>query len=312
MATVLRVTEKRERSFSANTGTSTSASETVQYQVFFSDSTASGHEASEATTVSDGSVPDYGDDIDGILFLRNKTARRDVENPTVWIVDCTYELPQPGQEAKPDDEETERWAIQVDIHSVPMQREIQRDIYGKPIINSFGGYVPGDAIDGVTVEFYDEEVVVGFTATSVDWTGIDKCIGKINASSIDLNINGQSRTFSAKTLRFVDYAVSYILDSSGVTYPHLQYRLLHRDFVDDDLNHHDWTRELANKSLNQLGPTNDTKIPITDDNGNPVSSAQYISAAGIPLGVGDDAVMLSFDLLYTCDMLTDLLWDIQT
>jgi hypothetical protein len=149
---------------------------------------------------------------------------------------------------------------------------------------------------------WDEEIIVNFTCAEVDWTGIDACWESINVEPVTLTINGQPRTFAARTLRFARYDLGYTLDSSQITYPRMTYTLLHR--------YAGWTKRVADKGLNEV--VGGVKKPILDAIGNPITTPVYLDGHGAQLAVGQNVVTIGVEEYPEVQMGTLLLWDVGT
>jgi hypothetical protein len=261
---VVKVTQLPSPTGNAQTGKTTTASETVKYRVEFDGPGSTFIDAINATTTSNGSVPAFGH-ARGALRLTAKDGSQIESNSRLWDVTCTYSLPQPGDEQKPDDERT-KWAIDITFGSQPYEKEIQKNpADDKAIVNAVG-----DPITGVTDTDYDEVLNVAFTSETGMFDVIDAMKGKVNNSAITVTINGEEITYPAGTLKFLEYSIQYVLDGSMVIYPRLTLKFLYR--ADG------WTRKIANKGFRKLV----SSVPtwIKDDDGRDITEPVYLTADG--------------------------------
>jgi hypothetical protein len=226
---------------------SNGASETVTYRVVFDGPGSTMVDAIFASTDSDGSVPAFGD-ARGFLVLTSKTASMNRATALEWTVQCKYVLPVPGQEAKP--EGASLWAVRIDGSSVPYEVSLQTQADGTRIVNT-----AGDFIENITDEAYDEEIVVTFSSTSIDFGTLQATKGKVNSDTVTMTINGVERVFNPNCMKLVAYTYSFIWDVSGVSYPRITLHLKIRDVT--------WIRQVPNMGYRKLVGENLVLISAT-------------------------------------------------
>lgn len=253
-------------------------------------------------------TPAFGTVTAGLTVLGKHFKR---VNATTWVITNKMGIPLPGQEAAPaslDEVDGSRWAVTVNINPVPVEMEIQRDIHGKMIQNA-----AGDAISGVMVDRYDEEIVWEFSTNVIDWNAIDLAYGPlgrgcVNSFDFTITINGSRRTFKAGQLRFMGQTVGATLDPSGNVYVRQTFRTRWR--ADG------WIRQLANKGLKVkvLGFTFPLLTdPDPDGNKHVETTPQYLTADGTgKLADGDDVVMIPEELYEQADLGSILLWEMDS
>jgi hypothetical protein len=299
MPTCVKVDAMRGHTGQLDVTRTVSGQEIRKYRVYFNDKSANSLDAIKGDDGTNA-VPPYGAVLSSGYAVSSKSAEQDSSDPRIWIVTVTFTLPVPGEESRPvADPDVVRWAIDITANPVPYEVEIQRDIDGKQILNS-----AGDPISGVTTSKYDTDWTFSFTAETIDFFGIDECLGAINAADVAMTINGQTRTFPALSLRFVDYSLAYTLDPDGNTYPKLVYKLRHRSGG--------WRRQIADKGFRQiiLGHPH----VILGEDGNPVPTAQYLNGTGGQQTDPDADVSTITVKVYdeVADMEGVLVWDLNT
>jgi hypothetical protein len=292
---VVRVTQLGSPTGSVSTGKTTTGQETIKFRVKFDGTGSTLIDALNATTVSDGSVPPFGD-ARGVLILTGKDGSQLGEDSRLWDVTCTYTLPQPGEEQKPDDGRT-RWAINISFSSQPYEKEIQfNPADGKPILNA-----AHDPISGVMDTESDEVLNVAFTSESGLFDVIDATKGTVNDADLTLTINGEEVVYPAGTLKFLDYTREYVLDASQEIYPRLTLRFLYRT--------DGWVRGIANKGFRKL--VSGVPTWIKDDDGRDITEPVYLTADGTAK-LASGSVVNTIDLDPIESDFTDLLAGVQT
>jgi hypothetical protein len=292
-----------------------------RYRVEFAEPTATPLDAANADAGGGNAIPAFYAAL-GPLKALTKTVTM-LDDPRMWQVEVKYGVAIPGTEPAPatPDPAGERWAINISVAAVPFEVEIQRDINGDMIENT-----AGDPVTGITEPQSDEEILISFTTNVVDYDGIDAAYGAsgrgaINSVDVTMTINGQSRTFLARTLRFIEYSENVTVDPSGVAYIKIIYKLRWRPS--------NWLRKIANKGLNQLAYHDEIGENVLEPikiQGNVIQSPVYLttdefSGQVFRANPGDDVEIIGpgqtvaapgsgVQITEEVDLGTVLLWDI--
>ena len=145
--------------------------------------------------------------------------------------------------------------------------------------------------------------------------------GCVNSQPFQLNIAGAPKTFKYGELRFMDHGLNLTIDPSGETYCRMTYRA--RERVGG------WRRMIANKGLRVRDTDYVSPIPIVDDQGRIVTTAQYLTADGrhkvvdsdpaglvnfvvIPPPLDDPPGPAGVQLYQEADLGTILFWDLNS
>jgi hypothetical protein len=291
MANVVQVVRKPGVDAEINLSNGTA---TLTYIVQLDSITTNPFIAANATTSSFGSVPAFGSLL-GPYVLTSKRPKQISNKEKLWDVDCIYTLPQPGEEPKPSDAEIERWAVNIRMASIPYDIEVDRDKDDKQIVNS-----AGKPVAGITRPKSDEEITIDFSCETIDWTGIVACKDTVNSTSFNMTFNGQTITFSARTIFFKGYELAYRMDPSGDTYPRMTYRLMYRAET--------WDKKITNKGCDYL--SGGVVRPIVGSTGEQDTAPRYLDANGGTLGIGATTTYTAYRVLPETDIGTTLCWDL--
>ena len=267
-------------------------------------------------------IPPFGDVIGSYVLTAKKPRKATM---THWVVVCTYTLPTLVDAVRPpEDSGVEHWAVTVDVRQLPFTETVQRfrtpptlyraaaDGLSAPVeVEAYGGTFiensAGDAIDGVTVDRYGEEWIIGFNTAVPNWAGIDEAYGDdgrgtVNSEEFTITINGEPRTFAVGTLLFKGVSHSIKRDDVG-TYVRVVYTLWWRK--------DGWLRRVDNKGYRVV--VAGKVLPASISASTPVflktTTVRYDVGVAVP---GDGGEYLEGELYGESDLGAILIYDMDT
>ncbi len=276
------------------------------YQGEFTDSSANSVDARNGT-----GVPAFGAKLGSYnLYLLDKDADPDPKNQAIWLVKCTYRtlnanMQAPNFNVAMTNGYQHIWNVIKRIDPYPVEVPIQKDRYGKVMVNVIGEPIKPSP----TYVIYDELISISFMTDALDRASIDACKGKVNSATVNLTIAGQSANYLAETLLFQAPPIEEIYDIDGNLAAKAVYQLLYRKDT--------FTGKYPNLSFNKyggsgtLGTGGTTNTPITIGTGTAqayATEAQYLDLSGAPVALGGNITIVNnssgYDYLSTANFST--------
>lgn len=256
--------------------------------VYYAKSSSIADTCNEARSASDGvtSVPDYGDSLgDGSGWVvTDKQVRRLQEDKSPLFFEITVIYSSPEFATIPPPDESTKVNISVAISGVEYEQPVYWDNDDNPIEN-----VCHETYDPpLQVTNYDEQIVVRYTAISIDSEDLAALRGKVSSDSITMTVNGVSRIFAAGTLKMGNAQSEITLATDGEAYWTVMIPLMYRE--------DGWIRSLPNMGYIFFNDDSGNFERIKDEYGDPVSVPSYLDAAGEVLAPGDPVVKNDFDV----------------
>jgi hypothetical protein len=220
---------------------------------------------------------------------RNKVnVSPDPSSDKVWNIELSYENPNYTQPVQPQpDDEPDRWNITIDVTSERYEVPRFVDLDGKPYRN-----VLHEVIEKKETKWI-QQIVITYNCLTPEWSSLDYCRGRCNDGPIPLNINGSVRTHAIGTMLLDDYSVSGVVDANGVGIATIRNFFLY--------NPETWQEKYyPNISLYQWVLVSGVykRVPILDDNKQPVSIPQYLTALGVPIADGASLTTADMNLFH--------------
>jgi hypothetical protein len=204
--------------------------------------------ATDGTTSIPAPYSALSEDYPG-LILQKITPNQNTEDPTIWIVTCTYTTAAPQQMGtKPAD--VSKYNVDISGTFVPRDFEVSDDVSGNAIVNT-----ANDLVTGITRTDYDEQISVSFHCRAPDWGTIDTCKGSVNSESITIIINGSARTLAALTVKVENINWALVYDADQAKTVRVDLILMYRK-------KETWVHKIPSMGFNKLD-TAGNKTPIT-------------------------------------------------
>jgi hypothetical protein len=254
------------------------ATETRVYQVKFTDTTANSVDARNAS-----GVPAYGAQLGTTnLYVTSKDAEQDAANRKYWLVRVVYKATNADTSVAIRPPGATKWAVQVNIASVPVQVPVTKDINGKIIANTLGEPIQ----PMLTKVIHDTQLNITYTTDSPDIGTILACLEHVNAGGHTIAIGGGTYTIPAGSMKLDAWALNESYDSDGNKQCQVTLQFLLRE---------DFKERVPNVSYYLEDSGSGDLVPILDGNNQPVAEPKYIAGDGLGvLETGDDVYLNEF------------------
>lgn len=260
--------------------------ETWTYLVAFSDNSGT---VAQARGANDGitSIPSDGSKYSSTRALFSKSsAKQNEDEPTVWEVTVTWTAEQLNEV---DDEEADKWDLQVASAALPYDRPVSVDKDSNPILNKAGyAFNPSPVVTD-----YDAVWNVSFkTSSGSVVTSIRNSVGRVNTDTISFDYKGISLSWAAGKLRLTNYRWSALpdivpADEEEEPTPAFQVDIELVERVADV--HHDLS--LANVGFHDTNGERDY-----DEKGQQLTEPSYLDGSGEFVDPGAISDPLTFDI----------------
>lgn len=263
--------DKAEFSLDSTTKTST-------YTVQFDNKTWTEFDAAAA---NDGTtaIPQLGAALSGtsLKVVRVSPAKQD----NGYFCDITVEY---GPTNSDSPSTTAPWDIEYAASYEPWKKQVEKDLDGLQFVNS----AKEKYDDKFEIEMFDEIISLKFKSSSIDWTNINSCIGKLNTDSLSVSRSGYTRTFGAKTLRLEQAQYDINFGNYGSRVWQMGYKFRYRPdwkmYIVDKGRHHLTHITTAGYEDEEFGE--EKVVKNTDSNGETTDTPQYLDGHGKLLAAG--------------------------
>ncbi len=258
-----------------------------QYHVEFTDASATGMDARNATGVPvwGSQLPNYS------LYVMAKEAERDPAGPYLWKVTVTWRTLKPNDKQPKFNATHSTWSIVKTITGVPFQRPIEKDLNGVAMVNCIGEpYSPP-----VQKLEYDSKITINFLTNATGYNyALHDCKGSLNGSAYTITIGGMPYLIDALTLKLDNFVVGDQYDQDGTKIGSVSLELLYHAGTDG------WLEKMPNRSFNHSVNGYEKGQPImngTGPNAQPISEPMYLDASGHELTSGAAIVTKNYTVL---------------
>jgi hypothetical protein len=207
------------------------------------------------------------------MKCKKASAKYDKEsaNPWKFEVDINFETPDPADDKDPEDPDEDPVEFTVNGSEVVYPMFIDKT---DTLVQNSAGDTFDPPINGLE---YDEDVVATRSQTTIVPNTIATYRGAVNSADFTVVAkDGTSRTFPAHTCRMG--AISYSLQTrKDVQYWRVSYPWKYRKAT--VANPQPWKIRVLDEGLNQLDIDGETRIPVLDGNGRPITSPIKLDSA---------------------------------